>query len=164
MDANKGGKTVDMPDGASIFETIGAWEDFATPSRDLRLLIAIDVVRGFPIRVARRPERFAMPKGKSAAEVKAELEATLASELVARKFSYKRTDDSQWTLALKDVLDRVSALEMAYNINDCAELRWGAPEGSEEALTCKRRASEAQRQKMTEYRAWFSERRRPPRG
>jgi hypothetical protein len=36
---------------------------------------------------------------------------------------------------------------MAYNINDCAELRWGAPEGSEEALTCKRRASEAQRQK-----------------
>ena len=160
----EGGKTVDMPDGASIFETTGAWEDFATPSRDLRLLIAIDVVRGFPIRVARRPERFAMPKGKSAAEVKAELEATLASELVARKFSYKRTDDSQWTLTLKDVLDRVSALEMAYNINDCAELRWGAPEGSEEALTCKRRASQAQRQKMTEYRAWFSERRRPPRG
>ena len=24
----------DMPDGASIFETTGAWEDFATPSRD----------------------------------------------------------------------------------------------------------------------------------
>ena len=38
-----------MPDGAAIFETIGAWEDFATPARDLRLLIAIDVVRGFPI-------------------------------------------------------------------------------------------------------------------
>jgi len=160
----EGGKTVEMPDGASIFETTGAWEDFATPSRDLRLLIATDVVRGFPLRVARRPERFAMPKGKSAAEVKAELEATLASELVTRKFSYKRTDDSQWILTLKDVLDRVSALEMAYNINDCAELRWGAPEGSEEALTCKRRASQAQRQKMTEYRAWFSERRRPPRG
>jgi hypothetical protein len=159
-----GGKTVEMPEGASIFETTGAWEDFATPSRDLRLLIATDVVRGFPSRVARRPERYAMPKGKSVAEVKAELEDTLASELVARKFSYKRTDDSQWTLTLKDVLDRVSALEMAYNINDCAELRWGAPEGSEEALTCKRRAPEAQRQKMTEYRAWFSERRRPPRG
>ncbi len=37
-----------MPDGAAIFETTGAWEDFATPSRDLRLLIAMDVVRGFP--------------------------------------------------------------------------------------------------------------------
>ena len=43
-----GGATVAIPDGASIFETTGAWEDFATPSRDLRLLIAIDVVRGFP--------------------------------------------------------------------------------------------------------------------
>jgi hypothetical protein len=62
------------------------------------------------------------------------------------------------------VLDRIADLEMAYNINDCAELRWGAPEDSEEASTCKRRASAAQRQKMTEYRAWFSERRRPPRG
>src|SRR5256886_6595821 len=34
----------EMPDGPAIFETTGAWEDFATPARDLRLLIAIDVV------------------------------------------------------------------------------------------------------------------------
>ena len=85
---NKGGGEASMPDGAAIFETTGAWEDFATPSRDLRLLIAIDVVRGFPDRVARRPERYAMPQGKSAADVKAELESVLASELAARKFSY----------------------------------------------------------------------------
>ncbi|RAI17176.1 hypothetical protein CH311_18525, partial [Afifella marina DSM 2698] len=58
------GRTAEMPDGAAIFETTGAWEDFATPSRDLRLLIAIDVVRGFPDRVARRPERYAMPAGQ----------------------------------------------------------------------------------------------------
>ena len=159
-----GGREVDMPDGASVFETTGAWEDFATPSRDLRLLIAIDVVRAFPDRVARRSERYAMPKDKSAADVKAELETTLASELAARKFSYTRSDGSQWTLALKEVLDRTSALEMAYNLNDCVELRWGAVEGSEEASTCKRHAPASQRQKMSEYRAWFSERRRPPRG
>jgi len=158
------GREVGMPDGASIFETTGAWEDFATPSRDLRLLIAIDVVRGFPDRVARRPERYAMPAAKSVADVKAELETMLAQEAAARKFSYTRTDGSEWTLALKDVLDRIAALEMAYNVNDCAELRWGAPEESEEAATCKRRAPEAQRRKMTDYRAWFSERRRPPRG
>ena len=152
-----------MPDGASIFETTGAWEDFATPSRDLRLLIAIDVVRGFPDRVARRPERYAMPKDKSAADVKAELESVLASELSARKFSYTRSDGSAWTLALKDVIDRAGDLEMAYNVNDCVELRWGAPEKSDEASTCKRQAPQAQRAKMTEYRAWFHERRRPPR-
>jgi hypothetical protein len=153
----------DMPDGAAIFETTGAWEDFATPSRDLRLLIAIDVVRTFPDRVARRPERYAMPKDKSAADVKAELESVLASELSARKFSYTRSDGSAWTLAVKDVVDRAAALEMAYNLNDCVELRWGAAEKSDEASTCKRRASSAQRAKMTEYRAWFHERRRPPR-
>jgi hypothetical protein len=152
-----------MPDGAAIFETTGAWEDFATPSRDLRLLIALDVVRGFPERVARRPDRYAMPKDKSIAEVKAELERVLASELSARKFSYPRTDGSPWTLTLKQVVDRASDLEMAYNVNDCVELRWGAAENSEEAATCRKRAPQAQRGKMTNYRVWFHERRRPPR-
>jgi hypothetical protein len=159
-----GGRDAEMPDGATIFETTGAWEDFATPARDLRLLIAIDVVRTFPDRVARRPERYAMPQGKSVAEVKAELDSVLALELAARKFSYPRTDGSAWTLSLKDVNDRMASLEMAYNVNDCVELRWGAPEGSAEASTCKRRAPSAQRAKMADYRAWFHERRRPPRG
>ncbi len=160
---NSGKGEASMPDGAAIFETNGPWEDFSTPSRDLRLLIAIDVVRHFPDRVARRPERYAMPTGKSVAEVKAELESVLASELSARKFAYPRSDGSQWTLSVKDVIDRVVALEMAYNPNDCVELRWGAPTQSDEASTCKRSAPRAQRAKMTDYRPWFQERRRPPR-
>jgi hypothetical protein len=154
---------VEMPNGPSIFETTGAWEDFATPSRDLRLLIAIDVVLGFPDRVARRPERYAMPPGRSVADVKAEMQNVLASELATRKFSYLRTDGSAWTLALKDVAERAPSLEMAYNLNDCVELRWGAAERSEEASTCKRHASGTQRARMSDYRAWFHERRRPPR-
>jgi hypothetical protein len=152
-----------MPDGPAIFETTGPWEDFSTPSRDLRLLIAIDVVRGFPDRVERRPERYAMPRNKSIADVKAELQRVLASELTTRKFSYPRSDGSQWTLTLKDVFDRMSVLEMAYNPNDCVELRWGASERSDEAATCRKHAPSAQRAKMTKYRAWFHERRRPPR-
>ena len=104
-----------------------------------------------------------MPKEKSIAAVKSELESMLASELSARKFSYPRSDGSAWTLALKDVIDRAAALEMAYNLNDCVELRWGAPDKSDEASTCRRRAPQAQRSKMTEYRTWFHERRRPPR-
>lgn len=152
-----------MPDGAAIFETTGPWEDFSTPSRDLRLLIAIDVVRGFPDRVARRPERYAMPQGKSVVEVRAELQRVLDSELAARKFSYPRSDGSPWTLSIKDVVERASLLEMAYNPNDCVEIRWGAAENSEEASTCKRFAPAAQRAKMAQYRPWFHERRRPPR-
>ena len=104
-----------------------------------------------------------MPKAKTVAEVKAELEGVLASEIASRKFSYTRSDGSAWTLALKDVLDRAADLEMAYNLNDCVELRWGAPDTSTEAATCRRHAPSAQRARMIQYRNWFHERRRPPR-
>ena len=70
----------------------------------------------------------------------------------------------QMTNPTVDVLGRAGDLEMAYNVNDCVELRWGARGGSEEAATCKRRAPAAQRTRMADYRAWFHERRRPPRG
>jgi hypothetical protein len=85
----------------------------------------------------------------------------LASELASRKLSYTRSDGSQWTLSVKDVVDRAVDFEMAYNPNDCVETRWGAPENSEEASTCKRAAPQAQRAKMSEYRAWFRERHWP---
>jgi hypothetical protein len=150
-----------MPNGPSIFETTGAWEDYSTPARDFRLLIAIDVVRGFPDHVARRAARYAM-NGKSIADVKNELQGVLASDLASRKISYTRSDGSQWTLSLKDVAERATDFEMAYNPNDCVEVRWGAPDNSEEASTCKRHAPQAQRAKMSsEYRIWFRGRRWP---
>jgi hypothetical protein len=150
-----------MPDGASIFETTGAWEDYSTPARDLRLLIAIDVVRNFPDRFARRSDRYAIPPGKSVADMKNELQSALNSELASRKVTYTRSDGSPWTLSVKDVVDRATDFEMAYNPNDCAELRWGAAENSEEASTCKRHAPQAQRAKMSGYRGWFRERHWP---
>jgi hypothetical protein len=153
---------VAMPNGPSIFETTGAWEDYSTPARDFRLLIAIDVVRGFPDLVIRRAARYAMPNDKSIEDVKSELQGVLASELASRKISYTRSDGSQWTLSLKEIIDRATHFEMAYNPNDCAEVRWGAPENSEEASMCKRHAPQAQRGKMSsEYRTWFHERHWP---
>ena len=151
-----------MPNGASIFETTGAWEDYSTPARDFRLLIAIDVVRNFPDRFVRRADRYTLPAGKSAEEVKRDLQGVLASELASRKISYTRSDGSQWTLSLKDVVDRAPDFEMAYNPNDCAELRWAAAENSAEAATCKRHAPQEQRAKMSsDYRIWFRERHWP---
>ena len=160
---NSGHGAADMPDGPAIFATSGPWEDFSTPARDFRLLIAIDVVRGYPDRVVRRPERYAMPRNRSVADVKAELERALASELSARRFSYTRSDNSMWTLSLKDVVDRAVDLEMAYNPNDCVELRWAAPNKSDEVSTCKRYAPAAQHAKMAKYRSWFRERHWPAR-
>jgi hypothetical protein len=152
-----------MPDGPEIFETNGVWEDFSTPSRDLRLLIAIDVARGFPARVARRPERYAMPPGRTPADVAAELERTLKKELETRSVQYTRTDGSPFTLTLAEVLARAPALEMAYNPNECVEARWGAPATGEEARPCNAHAPADQVTRMESYRAWFHDRRRPPR-
>jgi hypothetical protein len=150
--------TIAMPDGAAIFETTGAWEDYATPSRDLRLLIAIDVVRGFPEKAARRAAA-----GGSPTDVRAELRSILDDAAVSRRFEYTRSDGSVWTLTLGDVLARSEALEIAYDPNDCVEIRWGAPPGSEEIATCRRRAPAEQAARMARYRTWFRERTRPPR-
>jgi hypothetical protein len=150
-----------MPDGAAIFETSGPWEDFSTPARDFRLLVAIDVVRNFPDRFVRRANRYALPPGKSVDDMKRELQGVLDSELASRKITYTRSDGSPWTLSVKDVVGRAVEFEMAYNPNDCVELRWAAPDNSEEGATCKRHAPAAQRAKMSDYRPWFRDRHWP---
>jgi hypothetical protein len=152
---------VDMPDGASIFLSAGPWEDFSTPSRDLRLLISIDTVVGFTKNVRRAPERFGLRPSEVEHEV-AELERLIASELDARSVSYTRSDGSAQKLTLADVVRRAPAFEVAYNPNDCAEIRWGAAAGSPELATCRRQAPPQQREKMERVRAWFSTRKRPP--
>jgi NlpC/P60 family len=147
-----------MPNGYTIFETEGAWEDFATPSRDMRLLIAIDTLRDFPREVKGAPERFLA----SQAQVDAVPQA-LARALAQRSFRYTRSDGTPQELSLATVLERAELLETAYNPNDCVEERWGARVGSEEYAPCKRHAPRAQKDAMERYRAWFHTRTRPPR-
>ncbi len=150
-------KPATMPEGSEIFETSGAWEDFSTPSRDLRILIALDVVSGFPARAVRRKDRYAT------APVEADLQKILDRELAARTIVYTRSDASSFTLSLLEVLGRALSLEVAYDPNDCVEVRWGAPEGSEELSTCNTHAPADQRARMATYRVWFHERKRPAR-
>ncbi|HXC51639.1 MAG TPA: hypothetical protein VN634_12185 [Candidatus Limnocylindrales bacterium] len=153
--------TIGMPSGAAIFQTVGAWEDYATPSRDLRLLIAIDVVRGFPEYVSHRPGRFFADRGMNPSNIRGELEALLDRELQRRTFQYQRSDGTPWTLKLSDVIERADALEMAYNPNDCVEKRWGAPEDSIEIMPCRRHAPAEQVRQMGGVREWFHTRTRP---
>ncbi len=151
---------VDMPHGAALFLTVGPWEDYSTPSRDMRLLISIDAVVSFPAGVAAHPERFGILEANREEAVK-RVRDTLDAELERRSFQYTRSDGSPWTLTLADVVARMQAMEMAYNPNDCVEIRWAAPEGSEERATCKREAPAAQRKRMEKYRNWFAKRERP---
>jgi hypothetical protein len=156
------GRPIEMPEGYSIFETEGPWEDFSTPSRDMRLLISLDAVLGFPDRVERAPERFGVTPEQAGA-VAAELRSLLQRELANRQFSYLRSDGSTQSLSLADIAARAEAFELSYNPNDCVELRWAAPEASAEASTCGRHAPAAQRRRMLQYRPWFHRRRRPMR-
>ena len=153
--------TIGMPSGAAIFQTNGAWEDYATPSRDLRLLIGIDIVRSFPDYVMKRPSRFYAERGMNPMNMRGELEAMLERELERRTFQYQRSDGTPWTLKLSEVIERAEALEMAYNPNDCPEKRWGAPEGSIEIMPCRRHAPAEQVRQMSGVRDWFHTRTRP---
>lgn len=153
---------IEMPLGHKIFETTGAWENYSTPSRDMRLLIALDTVLGFPAAVKRQPQRFGVGPDRAEA-VEADLQAALKAALAKRSITYRRSDGSETTLTLAELVARQKGLEMAYNPNDCVEIRWGAPEGSDERGTCKTFAPAAQRDRMKSYRSWFATRQRPSR-
>jgi len=156
------GYIIPMPSGAAIFQTSGPWEDFSTPNRDLRLLIAIDTIKYFPEKVVKSPERYKISRSESPEKIRnslARTSATLAREL---KISYHRSDGSLWTLTLEEIIEREEALEMGYNPNDCVEYRWGASPGTEEYSTCRGLAPASQRQKMEAVRIWFKKRLHPP--
>jgi hypothetical protein len=157
-----GNPVVPMPEGAKIFETTGPWEDYATPSRDMRLIIAMNVLLSLPERVVRHPELFNLG-GRKPADVAAELRKLHAARVSERGIEYKRSDGSTFKLTVADLLARKAALEVAYNPNDCVETRWGATPGSPEAATCARHAPPDQLARMAEVRAWFHDAKRPPR-
>lgn len=156
------GSPIAMPQGPAIFETTGPWEDYASPSRDMRLLIALKVVSRFPDQIRRHPELFNLEPGSidSTAEAIAQHHA---ERVLENSFRYLRSDGSPYTLTLAQLFDRHEALEVGYNPNDCAERRWGASPGTEEYQTCTRQAPPEQAGRMDQYRAWFRNTQRPTR-
>ena len=154
---------VPMPDGADIFLTSGPWEDFATPSRDFRLLIAIDTVLDFPAAVKRAPARFGLTPGAALDAIVTRLDKHIDGALRTKTIEYVRSDGKTQSLTVRDLADRRAGFEMSYNPNDCVELRWAAPASSPELATCKRRAPDEQQTKMSTARPWFRDRKRPAR-
>jgi hypothetical protein len=145
--AERSGRVIAMPEGREIFRTTGAWEALSTPCRDLRLLVGMDAVTAYADEVA----------AKNTA-LHGELERLLARWSSELSVSYRRSDGSTTKLTVLELMARSSNLEMAYNPNDCPELRWGAGDGTAELSTCKRRAPAEQFKKMQKYRHWFRKR------
>lgn len=162
------GTVVSMPKGPAIFETVGPWEDYATPSRDMRLLIALKVLEDLPARIRNHPELYALEqlfglKRENATTAAARIEQLHARRSRERFVTYTRSDGTPWKLSLADIYARRPGLEVAYNPNDCVERRWGAAPGTADFGSCRRRAPADQQKRMEEYRPWFHESRRPPR-
>ena len=157
------GTVIPMPSNANgIFLAGGQWEDFSTPNRDLRLLIAIDAVLDFPDLIVRSPEDFDISGLSSPEQVKKKLQSILDQKVSELSVSYTRTNGSLQKLTLGEILKRRDAFEMAYNPNDGIEIRWGAPENSEERSSCHRHASSRQVETMNRVRVWFHKRLHPP--
>jgi hypothetical protein len=157
------GAVIPMPSGAAgIFQTGGQWEDFSTPNRDLRLLIAIDAVLDLPDLIVRSPGDFNISSLVSTERVKKKLQSLLDQKGSELSISYTRTDGSIQKLTVGEILKRRDAFEMAYNPNDGIEIRWGSPENSNERATCHRHAPTRQLETMRSVRIWFNKRLHPP--
>jgi hypothetical protein len=157
------GTVISMPSNANgIFQAGGLWEDFSTPNRDLRLLIAMDAVLGFPDRVAGSPGDFKVSRSSSPEDTRQRLQSLLEAKVSELTVSYTRSDGSIQELTVAELLQRRDAFEMAYNPNDGIEIRWGAPENSDERATCRRHAPPYQQKTMQTVRKWFTQRLHPP--
>jgi hypothetical protein len=157
------GTVISMPASANgVFLAGGPWEDYSTPNRDLRLLIAMDAVLNFPERVADAPQDFQISKHKSPEEIIKSLQSLLDKKVNELTIIYTRSDGSPQELTVAEILRRKEAFEMAYNPNDCVEIRWGARENSAERSACRRQAPPYQRKTMESVRKWFTQRLHPP--
>ena len=161
-------KTMEIPDGPAIFQTIGPWEIYSTPARDMRLLLVIDDVLQFPKQVDKNPDLYVSERAhddaqdhNEAGSVREMLNHMLSDTLAKKSITYIRSDKTPWTLSLADIIARRAEFEMGYNPNDCPEVRWGAPSHSDERSTCTHRTPLGQLRKMQKYRKWFIDRRRP---
>ncbi len=140
-----------------LFHGVGVWEADATPCRDLRLLGFLRNVASFPQAVESNPARYERPPGETPAALRSRLEALGAGWSDELGVTYIRSDGTPFRLSLREVNARRSLFEIAYNPNDCPEVRWGAPAGSEEQRSCTQRAPADQRRTMAGYRSWFQE-------
>jgi hypothetical protein len=133
------GTKVPMPSGTAIFETVGPWEDYATPSRDMRLLIAMKVLEGLPERIRNYPELYVL-RSESPSAAATRIERLHARRIQDSFVSYKRSDGGTARLSVADLYARRAGLEVAYNPNDCVERRWGASPGTPDYASCRRQA------------------------
>lgn len=120
-----------IPVGGNIYDWTGDWENYSTPSRDLRLRLSMlnipEQARGYIRMLREDPSQLDTPYnspralGEALLAAKEKLFATLT-------FDYINSEGKPVTLSLNDVEKRL--FKLSFDPNHAPELRWGA-EGDE---------------------------------
>lgn len=105
------GSIIPMPGNArEVFQTGGLWEDFSTPNRDLRLLIAMDAIEAFPQKAAAHPERYHLSANLTQKEIRQQLKNLMLKETSSRSIAYCNSNGDTITLNLHEILRRKVSL------------------------------------------------------
>ncbi len=120
---------------SNIYGTSGDWEIYSTPSRDARLKAQVRETYRFIERTVDASERgnVGLDYTGSAEDLVADYTAVWQGMASGCRLGYRRSDGSNVSLTLGDVVDRL--FDLSFDPYHCPELRWGAPEGYELA-TC----------------------------
>jgi hypothetical protein len=122
----------------------------------------MDAILDFPDLVARSPEDFNISRLVSPEQVRKKLQSILDQKVSELSINYISTNGSLQRLTVGEILKRRDSFEMAYNPNDGIEIRWGAPENSDERAACHRHSPSRQLETMLSVRSWFHKRLHPP--
>jgi hypothetical protein len=157
------GAVIPLPGSAAgVFQAGGLWEDYSTPNRDLRLLIAMDALEDFPAQVAAAPDHYKISRWKSADKVKSELEGVRGKIAAEWTIVYKRSNGSPQSLTMAEVLNERRPLRWA--IIPTTGLKYAGARRREAQRSNPAGAAlrPARLKTMRKLRPWFQKRLHPP--
>jgi hypothetical protein len=121
------GKATAIPVPRNIYYCTGAWEDFATPGRDIRLRISFLAipkrVSGYLKLAKSQPERL-VERARDPQSLFEELAATQRKMFANLMIHYTNSQGIRVPLTLTEIEERL--FDLSFDPNHPPELRWGA--------------------------------------
>ena len=137
------GREHEIPIPPNIYDASGDWENYSSPSRDLRLRLSClnipEQVRYFMRQLREHPENLvtSYKKPEELGQAQLDLKEKLFKELSVQ---YTNSRGQKVTLTLNDLEERL--FRLSFDPNHAPELRWGATgEELKTALTSQKRYS-----------------------
>lgn len=125
--------------GSNIYDDVGEWEDFSTPSRDLRLRLSMlhlpQLIASYVRMLEEEPDRLMTPY-RSPEDLADALFSLKRHLFETMSFTYANSRGDRVSLSLGDVEERL--FDLSFDPNHAPELRWGAKGAELETATRER--------------------------